>query len=141
MHCVDDRDCTVDKTDKIYKNRPVFDCLIEKFPLYYYPECELSLGEGMIPTKNSLSFKQYIKDKPIGWGIKTFILCESKTGYILNASVYTGKSVSDTSFVEELGVTRLLVVRLSQPYHRLNYCLFTDRFYTFVTLAQYMLKN
>ena len=141
MHCVDMRDCTVDKTDKIYKSRPVFDYLMEKFPLYYYPECELSLDEGMIPTKNALSFKQYIKDKPIRWGIKTFLLCESKTGYIVNASVYTGKSVSDTSFIEELGVTGSLVVRLSQPYHGLNYCLFTNRFYTSVTLAHYLLEN
>jgi len=141
LHCVDERDVTVDKTDKIYKTRPIVNYLIEKFQFYYIPECELSLDDGMIPTKNSLSMKQYIKDKPIKWGIKTFILCESKTGYILNAEVYTGKSPSDTTFIEELGVTGSLVVRLSQPFHDLNYCLFTDRFYTSVTLAQYLLDN
>jgi len=58
LHCVDLSDPTVDRTEKIYKSQPVFDSLIEKFSLY--PECELSLDEGMIPTKNSLSFKQYI---------------------------------------------------------------------------------
>ena len=78
MHCVDERDCTVDKTNKIYKSRPVFDYLMEKLPLYYYPECELSLDEGMIPTKNSLSFKQYIKDKPIRWGHKNFYLMQKQ---------------------------------------------------------------
>ena len=75
----------------------------------------LAWSEGMIPTKNELSIKQYIKDKPIRRGIKTFLLCESKTGYILNAEVYTGKVSDDPTFVEELGVTGSLVVRLSQP--------------------------
>jgi len=31
--------------------------------------------------------------------------------------------------------------QLSQPFHDLNYYLFTDRFYTSVTLAQYLLDN
>ena len=51
----------------------------------------------MIPTKNKFGFKQYIKDKTIKWGIKTFILCESNSGYIVNAEVYTGKVDDDIS--------------------------------------------
>ena len=49
------------------------------------PRQYTSLDEGMIPTKNRLAIKQYIKDKPIKWGIKSFLLCESETGYILHA--------------------------------------------------------
>ena len=48
------------------------------------------LDEGMIPTKNLLAIKQYIRDKPVRWGIKSFLLCEAKTGYILDAEIYTG---------------------------------------------------
>jgi len=141
LHCVDETDANLDKTDKIYKSRPVFDKLIEKFRHYYVPDCELSLDEGMIPTKNALSFKQYLKDKPIKWGIKTFLLCESKSGYIVNAEIYTGKVDNDPTYVDELGVTGSLVVRISQPYHGQNYCLYTDRFYTSVNLATYLLEN
>ena len=73
LHCVNEEDPQLDKTDKIYKTRPVLNCLIEKFKHYFVPDCELSLDEGIIPTKIKLSFKQYIKDKPIRWGIKTFL--------------------------------------------------------------------
>ena len=39
---------------------------------------QLSLDEGMIPTKNRLAIKQYIRDKPVRWGIKSFLLCEAR---------------------------------------------------------------
>ena len=42
----------------------------------------------MIPTNNRLAIKQYIRDKPVRWGIKSFLLCEAKTGYILDAEIY-----------------------------------------------------
>ena len=77
LHCVNEDDCTLDKSDKIYKNRPILDTLIKKFQDHYVPEQEMSLGEGMIPCKKkALSIKQYIKTKPVKWGLKSFILCE-----------------------------------------------------------------
>ena len=85
--------------------------------------------------------KQYLKDKPIKWGLKTFRLCESKTGYVVNAEIYTGKVENDPTFVQELGITGSLVVRLSASYHGQNYCLYTDRFYTSVVLAEYLLAS
>jgi len=98
------------------------------------PQCELSLGDGMIPTENKLSFNQYIKEKPIKWGVKTFILCESTSGYIVNAEVYTGKVDSDPSYISSLGVTRSLVARLCKPSQGQYYCVFTDQFYMSQTL-------
>ena len=38
LHCVDERDVTVDKTNKIYKSRPIVSYLIEKFQYYYVPD-------------------------------------------------------------------------------------------------------
>ena len=61
------------------------------FRRYYSPRQQLSLVEGMIPTKNRLAIKQYIRDKPVRWGIKSFLLCEAKTGYNLNAEIYMGR--------------------------------------------------
>ena len=76
LHCVNKDDCTLDKSDKIYKNRPILDTLIKKFQDQYVPEQEMSLDEGMIPCKKAMSIKQYIKTKPVKWGLKSFILCE-----------------------------------------------------------------
>ena len=140
LHCVDENDATVDKTDKIYKSRPVFNIILENFQYYYVAYCHMSLDEGMIPTKNKLSFRQYIKDKPIRWGIKTFLLCDSRNGYICNAEVYTGRR-DDATVIPDLGVTGNLVVRLCANHTGQNYSLYTDRYYTSVILVQYMLTN
>ena len=64
--------------------------MLPLFHRYYSPCQQLSLNEGMILTKKHLAIKQYISDKPVRWGIKSFLLCEAKTGYILNAEIYIG---------------------------------------------------
>lgn len=103
-------DPAVDKANKIYKTRPIFDIILEKFRHYYYPKQNFLVGKGMIPIKNALSFRQYIKDKAIRWGIKTFLVCDSENGYICNAEVYTGTH-KDAMRIDHLGITGNLVVR------------------------------
>ena len=88
MHRVDEQNPEVNKMDKIYKSQPI---IVAYFQRHYVTAYELSLHEDMIPTKNSLSIKQYMKDKPIKWGLKTFFLHKSKAGYIINAEIYTEK--------------------------------------------------
>lgn len=138
LHCVDES--TVDKTDKLYKNRPLIDYLLDQFRRYYVPEQDLSLDEGMIPVKNALSIKTYIKSKPIKWGIKTFLLCESDTGYIVNAEIYTGKD-NNPVMNKDLGVTGSMAARISQPYHGQYYRLYTDRFYTSIYLCEELVRG
>ena len=140
LHCVDEKNPTVDKSDKIYKTRPVFNYILERFQKHYVPDQHLSLDEGMIPTKNSLSIKQYIKDKPIRWGLKTFLLTDSEHGYIVNAEVYTGRR-DDSNDINDLGVTGNLVVRLTKDFQGKNYIVYTDRFYTSVHLCEYLLTK
>ena len=94
----------------------------------------------MIPTKN-LSIKQYIKDKPIRWGIKTFLWCDSMNGYIVNAEIYTGRRDGALAINADLGVTGNVVVRMLEEYRDQNYCVYTDRFYTSVQLAEFLLTR
>ena len=58
---------------------------------YYSSYQQLSFDNGMISTKNRLAIKQYICDKPVRFGIKSFLLCEAKTGYKVNVEIYTGR--------------------------------------------------
>ena len=140
LHLVDQTDEAVDKSDKMYKVRPMLDRMLPLFRRYYSPRQQLSLDEGMIPTKNRLAIKQYIRDKPFRWGIKSFLLCEAKTGYILDAEIYTGR-VRDRHW-PLLGSAGSVVRRLvenSQVTNK-NHMLFMNRFYNSVTLF-HMLKN
>ena len=137
---VDQTDEAVEKSDKIYKVRPMLDRMLPLFRRYYSPRQQLSLDEGMIPTKNRLAIKQYIRDKPVRWGIKSFLLCEAKTGYILDAEIYTGR-VRDRHW-PLLGSAGSVVRRLvenSQVTNK-NHMLFMDRFYNSVALF-HMLKK
>ena len=94
----------------------------------------------MIPTKNRLAIKQYIKDKPTKWGIKSFLLCESQTGYIVNAEIYTGAA---PIVATELGAVGNTVARLliSREKEKKAHIIVMDRYYNSVTLARYMLNE
>ena len=140
LHCVDEKNPTVDKSDKIYKTRSIFNYILERFQKHYVPDQHLSLDEGMIPTKNSLSIKQYIKDKPIRWGMKTFLFTDSEHGYIVNAEVYTGRR-DDSNDINDLGVIGNLVMRLTKDFQGKNCIVYTGRFYTSVHLSEYLLTK
>jgi len=47
--------------------------------------------EALIPWKDQLIFKVYVPDKPDSYGIKPYLVSESKSGYICNMEPYTGK--------------------------------------------------
>ena len=102
-HVCDEKDPNLNKSDKLYKVRPISEPMLTTCQHYYSPQQMLSIDEGMVPSKNRLSFKQYCKDKPTKWGIKTFILTDSRNGYLYDAEVYVGKS--DDSLHPELGAT------------------------------------
>jgi len=112
------------------------------FKSHYVLEKDLSLDEGVIQTKNRLGFKQYLKDKPMKWGIKTYMLCESKSGYVYNLEVYTGKSTNDTdtSYVNdpEIGATGNVVYRLVHGLENQGFTVYMDRFYTSPTLFKFL---
>ena len=69
--------------DRLYKIRLLLDHLQSRFREEYVPDQEMSIDECMVPFRGRLAFRQYHKDKPIKWGVKVWLLAESKTG-ILN---------------------------------------------------------
>ena len=62
--------------DKLFKVRKLLDFILPKFEHEYSLHESVTIDEAMIPFKGRLSFKQYIKNKPIKWGIKAFVLSE-----------------------------------------------------------------
>ena len=91
----------------------------------------------MNPAKNRLGIKQYIKNKPVKWGLKSFLLCDSTNGYVTNFEVYSGK---ESHIIPQLGAMGNIVYRLltSARLHDLGHTLVMDRFYTSVTLAHFL---
>ena len=45
------------------------------------------MDETMIGFKGRLNFIQYMPEKPTKWGMKAYVLADSRTGYMYNTQV------------------------------------------------------
>ena len=70
----------------------------------------MSIDESMIGFKGRLSFLQYMPKKPTKWGMKAYVLADSKTGYTYSWRLYTGKML-----------VLLLLLFHSHTYLRISY--------------------
>ena len=76
LHFADSR--KDDKTDKVFKMRPVINHLNWKFFEVLSNNSEQSIDEHKVKFKGGSGIKQYIKSKPIKWGFKFWFCCSSK---------------------------------------------------------------
>ena len=81
----------------------------------------------MIPFKEKLLIKVRMPDKPVKFGVKLFMLCDSKTGYCKNFTMYAGK---DDRAVGNVSKTGAVVTELVQDLLHSNHQLYMDNFYT-----------
>ena len=77
--------------DPLFKVGSFLDLLIKNFQQAYHLSRKLSIDESMIGLKGRLSFIQYLPKKPTKWGMKAFVLADSRNGYTYNWRLYTGK--------------------------------------------------
>ncbi|KAL0879316.1 hypothetical protein ABMA27_003095 [Loxostege sticticalis] len=104
---------------------------------------EIYIDESLTLFKGRLSFVQTIRSKVARFGIKSYELCESKTGYLYKFSIYTGKN-SDNSFTvvapnDDLGgKTTQVVLGLLKDLERRGHCVTMDNFYNCPSLARYL---
>ncbi len=86
-----DSNSNKNKGDKLYKIRFLFNYLPERWRKFYIPSKEICIDESIIKFDGRISFKQYIKNKPIKFGLKAFLLCDN-TGYCTNFLLYCGQN-------------------------------------------------
>lgn len=116
--------------DALFKVRPMLDMVDPVYSAVYKPDKELALDESMIKYKGRLFFRQYMPAKPTKWGIKTFALCESNSGYALKLLIYTGKGTFVVAPDSSLTITEQVVVKLTEGFHHQGHVLYTDNYYT-----------
>ena len=93
----------------------------------------------MIGTKCCLSFIQYIKVKPVKWGIKVWICSDSTNDYICSFDVYTGKDPA--KLLHTHGLAHGVVMNLLEKYLGKGYTVYTDNFYTSPLLCEDLLQK
>lgn len=87
--------------DRLAKIRGPFDKLREIFKKSFSPFRNLCNDESLLLFKGRLFFKQYIPSKRNRFGIKSFVLCDCSTGFVLDLIVYTDSTSEVQTFSEK----------------------------------------
>lgn len=132
----EDQSNSSENRDLLYKIRPLLDALKQSFGDAYTPGEYLTVDEAMVAFRGRTKLLQYMKNKPVKWGFKIWLLADSKTYYILDLDVYCGKS--DTK-KNQLVATRV-VTSLTSRYANTNRVVCTDNFYSSIPLFEQLLQ-
>ena len=119
-----------DKTDRLYKVRPVLDYLVGKFKELYQPGENICVDEAMIPWRGRLSFKVYSPLKPSKYGMRLYVLSDSSNGYCFKVRPYYGETMP-------LGET---VFWLLDRLTGLGHTLYMDNYYNSVALCEQLIS-
>jgi hypothetical protein len=130
FHTVDNESKPTECEDRLFKVRPLMELCLQRFRDLYTPALNISIDEGMLLWRGRLSFRVYNPAKPIKYGIKSYVLADSDTGYCWNMKPYAGVSstIADT-------ITNLLD-RLAGHGHQL----YMDNFYNSVKVTDILLN-
>lgn len=121
--------------DKLHKIRPIINILRRKFSRLLIPFKNLCIDESLVLWKGRLSFRQYIPTKRHRFGIKVFVLCDCRTGAVLDFIVYTGSS-TEIEYDATPGIAGSVVMTLLKPYLNDGHSLFVDNWYTSLPLFE-----
>ena len=118
------------------KIRPLIDILINKWQAVYYPEQNLSVDESIVAYKGRASMIQYNPQKPHKWGIKAWVLSESKTGYMYNWEMYRGRAGRT-----EHGLSKTVVLNITRPVYGQKHHIYMDNFFSSPDLYETLADN
>lgn len=121
---------------RLYKINPLIELLNTKFQNAFNPDEDVCIDESMIPFRGRLLFRQYIPGKRHKYGLKLYKLC-LKGGYTWSVKLYSGKENN----VREISVSSKVVMDLMQPLLGEGRTLYTDNYYTSVSLAHDLNNN
>lgn len=102
--------------DCLGKIRDVVNMLRKSFSTTFHPYQELCIDENLMLYKGRLSFKQYIPSKRSRFGIKSYVLCDCKTGYVQDLIIYSRSSTIVESAITGIGKSGAIVLSPLKPY-------------------------
>lgn len=132
LHVVDPS--AEDETDRLRKIKTVLEHFKNKCKSLFQPYQNIAIDERMVKSKHRSGILQYIKNKPVKWGIKLWVLADSSNGYTFDFDVYIGKKAGHEPSENGLGYDT--VIRLVTPFLNQSYHLYFDNFYTSLKLVK-----
>jgi hypothetical protein len=119
--------------DKLFKVRPVLQQLNATFLEQAVASTSQSIDEAMIKFKGRSSIKQYMPMKPVKRGYKVWVRSDSRTGYIYEFDIYTGK---DDGGQVSLGLGANVVMKLCRALTGSGSHVTFDNFFTSFELME-----
>ena len=123
LHFFDERNAHEHRRnyDIYHRVRYFFDVVVPKFRNAYQSAREDSIDESMIKSQGRTPGHHFIRNKPICFGLKVYMLAEAKTGYVINIDL--AQAVNTVPAGQKIVTT---VMNICAPYHDLGYHLYMD---------------
>ena len=102
------------------------------------PAQNISIDESLLLRKGCLSWKKYICSKSAIFGIKTFSLCESESGYVWKTILYTGSKLTNTLNSDYRYVATKVIMFLMDGLFDQGYKLYIDNWYSSSSMSFYL---
>lgn len=117
----------------------VFNMFIKNCQKSYSCSEYLTVDEMLCPFRGRCLFRVYMKSKPAKYGIKIMCLCDSKTHYLYNAFIYSGKS--DSRGRNDLSIPTQNVLYLAKPVFNTNRNITGDNWFSSIELVDQLKQN
>ena len=122
LHVADNQRLT---SSKVAKVEPLFEKLKKQCQQFGVFDEFISIDESMIPYRGLHSARQFIRNKPIRFGYKVWMLCGS-TGFPYNFEIYCGKQSDRKTPLGQYVVDKMLTPITNKNCH----VVFFDNFFT-----------
>ena len=109
-----------------------------------HPDVYISLNETLYPTRAGVAFRQYNKDKPAKYGLLFRSINNAEVPYTCTSVIYAGKRANKSSpyYVQTTDdIVKYLVNSLTREANIKGHNLSTDRFYTSIEIANWLLEK
>ncbi|XP_054834881.1 piggyBac transposable element-derived protein 4-like isoform X1 [Eublepharis macularius] len=125
-------------TDKLAPVRAFFGIFRETLAKPFVPSDSVTVGEQFVAFRGRCPIMQYLPSKPPKYGIKFWMCCDSKTGYVQNMDIYSGRAEGDPA---AQNLEQRAVLQLTQHLHGSGRNVTSDSFFTNVALARELEKH
>ena len=131
--------CFVD--NKLTRVEPIIEHVRNISRELFQPYEKIAVDERIVKSKHKWSgIRQFMKDKPVKFGIKLWVLADTITGYTCDFYVYLGKKRTQITDLSK-GLAYSVVMNLMPNYCNQGYRLFIDSFYTTLNLINDLLDK
>lgn len=125
------------KENKLAAISEIYNDFVQNSKNCYSPGEFLTIDEMLVPFRGRCKFRMYIPSKPARYGLKVQILADSKTHYMINSEIYSGKKSEKSQF----SIPTDTVLRLVDPVDGTNRNITGDNWYTSLELTNELLKK